>query len=71
MKTDVGAAYIPMPKGSGFTPHLDKKAALPADRPEWAASKRNHLHLTTRRGKVNVEYKKSIRSAELDSEQCG
>lgn len=24
MKTDVGAAYIPMPKGSGFTPHLDK-----------------------------------------------
>ena len=21
-----GAAYIPMPKGRGFTPHFDKKA---------------------------------------------
>ena len=31
-----------------------KKAALPAGRPEWAASKRSHLHHTTRRGKVNV-----------------
>ena len=24
MKTDVGAAYIPMPKSRGFTPHFDK-----------------------------------------------
>ena len=27
MKTDVGAAYIPMPKGRGFTPHFDKNVS--------------------------------------------
>lgn len=68
MKTDVGAAYIPMPKGSGFTPHLDKKAALLVGRPGWAASKRSHLHHTTRRGKVNDSIQYLYRPA--DGARC-
>lgn len=28
MKTDVGAAYIPMPKRGGFTQHFNKRSTL-------------------------------------------